>query len=114
VNLSVCSAVRRHGRWRRAKRYKPLSGPEFAALVADANLTPTFFYYLTNTTTKRFFDWVDEAPNKDRRNTPIPHNVRVLLEIFKKHPETIDTAEAVTERVTTERKPRRNPEDPLS
>lgn len=83
--------------------YTRLTGPEFAVLLAEAGITPTFFSYLNNSRLERVFGWMDASEEKDLA----PHPVRVLLEIFKAHPETIDTAEAVTERVTEARKPDR-------
>jgi hypothetical protein len=91
------------------ERYKPLSGSELAILTAEAGLAPSFFCYLWGTTTERFFEWIDEVKNKDGRVMPVPHPVRVMLEIFKDKDigqRAIDIAEKVTEQVTTERKPR--------
>lgn len=82
--------------------YERLSGPEFAVLLAEAGITPTFFSFLNNTRLERVFGWMDATEEKDLP----PHPVRVLLEIFKQHPKTIDTAEAVTSAVTTTRSPR--------
>lgn len=84
--------------------YRRLTGAELAVLIAEAGITPTFFSYLNNTRLERLFNWIDGVEDKDLA----PHQVRVLLEIFKRHPETIDTAEAVTEAVTSQRKPPRD------
>lgn len=84
--------------------YRKLTGPEFSVLLAEAGITPTFFSYLNNTRLERVFGWMDGTEEKDLA----PHPVRVLLEILKRHPETIDTAEEVTESVTTTRKPDRS------
>jgi len=83
--------------------YQRLSGPEFAVLLAEVGITPTFFSYLNNTRLKRIFAWIDATEEKELPQ----HPVRVLLELFKRHPETIETAERVTEAVTTTRKPER-------
>jgi hypothetical protein len=87
--------------------YTKLTGPEFAVLVAECNMTPNFFSYINAISPERFFQWVDGATAKDGRRLEIPHNVRVLLEIFKRIPQAIDIAEEVTEKVTKQRKPRR-------
>jgi hypothetical protein len=87
--------------------YTKLTGPEFAVLVAEANITPNYFCFLNAIPQERFFQWVDGAKSKDNRLYEVPHHVRVLLEIFKRIPQAIDIAEEVTEKVTKQRKPRR-------
>jgi DNA-binding transcriptional regulator YiaG len=81
------------------ERYNKLSGDEFAELLAHAGLDHAFFAYLFGTTLRNVLMWQDGT--KD-----VPHPARLLLEIFKRHPSTIDLAEDITERVTTERNPR--------
>lgn len=80
--------------------YRKLTGDEFAVLLAEAGLTPTFFAYLYGTTQERVIKWIDGVDD-------VPHPVRLILETWKRHPETIDTSEAVTESVTTQRRPGR-------
>jgi hypothetical protein len=92
------------------ERYRLLSGPEFADAVRACGITPTFFCYLWGTNTERFFQWVDETPDKSGRVVSPPHGVRLLLETWRAIPESIDLAESITEQVTTERKPRRHDE----
>ena len=87
--------------------YTKLTGPEFAVLVAEANITPNYFCFLNAIPQERFFQQVDGAKSKDNRHYEVPHHVRVLLEIFKRIPQAIDIAEEVTEKVTKQRKPRR-------
>jgi hypothetical protein len=65
------------------------------------------FLLLERHSPERFFQWVDGAKSKDGRLYEVPHHVRVLLEIFKRIPQAIDIAEEVTEKVTKQRKPRR-------
>lgn len=89
------------------ERYRFLTGPEFAEAVRAAGITPTFFCYLWGTNTERFFQWVDETPDKSGRIVSPPHGVRLLLAMFEHCPGAIDLAEKITEQVTTERKPRR-------
>ena len=90
------------------ERYRLLSGPELAEAIRAAGITPTFFCYLWGCSTERFFQWVDEVPDKNGRPVPPPpHGVRVMLEMFRQIPQTIDLAEDITDRVTTQRKPKR-------
>ena len=89
------------------ERYRLMSGIEFADAVRAAGITPTFFAYLWGTTTERFFQWVDGTPDKSGRVVSPPHGVRLLLETWRRYPETIDLAEVLTEQNTSERSPRR-------
>lgn len=89
------------------ERYQFMTGPEFAEAVRAAGITPTFFCYLWGTNTERFFQWVDETPDKSGRVVSPPHGVRLLLAMFENFPGAIDLAERITEQVTTERKPKR-------
>lgn len=89
----------RDRRTSKPERYEKLSGPEFANLLAEAGITMKFFCYLYSTTEKRVFQWIDGFNEKGQEELA-PHPVRVLLEIFKAFPETIDLAENVTDKVT--------------
>ena len=97
--FEVANAPRKTQRRGKDVRYTKLSGPDFAVLLAESGLSLTLFAYLYGTSPDRVQSWLDGVDG-------CPHPVRVLLEIFKRHPETIDTAEDVTEKVTTERRPR--------
>jgi hypothetical protein len=90
------------------ERYRLMSGTEFADAVRAAGITPTFFAYLWGTTTERFFQWVDQTPDKSGRVVSPPHGVRLLLETWRRFPQTIDLAEVLTEQNTSERSPRRD------
>ena len=85
------------------ERYSKMTGPEFAIALAEAGLTPTFFAFLYGTSQERVLKWVDGAEN-------CPHPARILLTLFADDQRNIDVAEAVTERVTTSRRPERSPE----
>jgi DNA-binding transcriptional regulator YiaG len=80
-------------------RYQKLSGPEFAVLLAESGLSLTLFAYLYGTSPDRAQSWIDGVDSA-------PHPARILLEIFKRHPELVDEAEDITAAVTTERRPR--------
>jgi DNA-binding transcriptional regulator YiaG len=84
------------------ERYERLSGAEFAELIREVGITPTFLAYLYGTSDKRVFQWVDGVNEKGLEESP-PHPVRVLLELFKGNPANIDIAERVTNAVTTSR-----------
>lgn len=84
------------------ERYVKMTGPEFAAALQEAGITPTFMAFLYGTSQQRVLDWIDGVPNAD-----IPHPARLLLALFKFDESNMDICEAITERVTTERKPRR-------
>jgi DNA-binding transcriptional regulator YiaG len=81
------------------ERYTKLTGPQLAVLLSESGLTPTFFAELYGTSSGRLVEWMDETAD-------VPHPVRLLLEIFKRHPETVDVAEKVTAAVTVARRPR--------
>lgn len=83
----------------RDTRYRKLTGPEFAVLLAESKIGLTLFAHIYGTFPDRVQSWIDGTND-------VPHPARVLLEIFKAHPKTVDTAERVTEAVATERKPR--------
>jgi hypothetical protein len=80
-------------------RYKKLDGPEFAVLLAETNIGLTLFAWLWGCSMDRAQSWLDGTDGT-------PHPVRILLELFKRHPELVDEAIEITEKVTTERKPR--------
>lgn len=82
------------------ERYRRLTGPEFAVLLAEASLTPTFFAYLYGTSPDRVMKWIDGVED-------VPHPAMLMLEIMKQRPEAVDIAERATEAVTTTRRPAR-------
>lgn len=84
----------------RPERYQRLTGPEFAEELRAAGITPTFFAYLYATSQHRVLTWIDGSED-------LPHPVRVLLALFQADEANVDVAENVTDKVTTERKPRR-------
>jgi DNA-binding transcriptional regulator YiaG len=76
--------------------YEKLTGPEFAVLLSEIDVSPTWFAFIMATNYPRVMDWISGAQD-------VPHTARVLLEIFKRHPEAIDTAEEATRAVASER-----------
>lgn len=76
--------------------YAKLSGPEFAVLLAEVDISPTFLAFIMATNYQRVLDWISGAQD-------VPHTARVLLEIFKHNPEALDIAEAVTRASASER-----------
>jgi DNA-binding transcriptional regulator YiaG len=98
--IALANALNNRPRQRgKPERYTKLTGAEFAVLLAEAGLTPTFFAEIYGTSSGRIVEWMDDV-------TDVPHPVRLLLELFKHHPETIDTAEKITQAVTVARSPR--------
>lgn len=90
--------ARDHGK---QERYRKLTGPELAQLIAKIGITPSFLAYIKGTTPERVLKWIDNVEN-------VPHDIRVLLEIFVAFGKpAIDKAEEVTDAVTTERRPAR-------
>lgn len=87
---------------RKTERYERLSGSELSVLLAETGITLSFFQYLYNTNAERLLTWMGASADDDRA----PHPVRVLLEIFKAYPDTINVAETITDSVTSPRKPR--------
>lgn len=83
-------------------KYDRLTGPEFAALLQEANITLTLFAEIYGTTMKRAFSWIDGKNDKGEPEFA-PHPARVLLELFKTDQRNIDIAEEVTDRATTPR-----------
>lgn len=79
------------------ERYEKLSGPDFAVLLAESGLGLTFFAWLYGTSPDRVQSWIDGTDNA-------PHPARVMLEVFKAHPNAVDIAEEVTNAVTTNRR----------
>lgn len=82
------------------ERYVRLSGPELAEQLRAAGITPSFLAYLYATSQHRVLTWIDGAED-------VPHPIRVLLALFRADATNIDIAENVTDKVTSERKPRR-------
>lgn len=79
------------------ERYQHFTPEDFAVELREAGITPTQFARLYGTTQDMVVtDWLGGL-------RPIPHPARVLLGLFKRHPETIAIAEAVTEKHTTPR-----------
>jgi DNA-binding transcriptional regulator YiaG len=76
--------------------YQKLTGPEFAILLAEIDVSPTWLAFIMATNYQRVMDWISGAQD-------VPHTARVILEIFKRHPEAIDTAEEATRAVASER-----------
>ena len=97
---SLKNNIRRKAKRSKPERYAKITGPEFAALLARSTLTPTLFAYLYGTSQQRVLDWIDDADG-------VPHPARVLLELFIADEKNIDVAESVTDKVTTERSPRK-------
>lgn len=100
--LKVLNAPRRQARQSQGKpeRYKKLTGPEFAVLLAQAGLTPTFFAYLYGTSQDRVLKWIDGVDD-------VPHPVRLLLTLFIDNSRNVDLAEKVTNDNTTSSRPER-------
>lgn len=80
-------------------RTEKLSGSDVAILIAEAGLSLTLLAHIAGTNVNRVQSWIDGVDS-------MPHPIRLLLEIFKAHPELIDMAESITESVSTERRPR--------
>lgn len=97
LNKPRLRTVTRSGK---SERYRKLTKQELAVLINEAGITHKFFTYLYGTTERRFSEWLTGVNEKGNEELA-PHPVRVLLEIFKAHPETIDTAEKVTDSVTS-------------
>lgn len=76
--------------------YDKLTGPELAVLLAENDVSPTWFAFIMATNYARVMDWISGAQD-------VPHNARVLLEIFKRHPGAADTADEVTRSAASER-----------
>jgi DNA-binding transcriptional regulator YiaG len=98
--IALTNALNNRPRQRgKPERYTKLTGPEFAALLSETGITPTFFAELYGTSSARIVEWMDSV-------TDVPHPVRLLLEIFRRDPGAIDTAEAITKTATVARSPR--------
>ncbi len=90
--------ARKHG-GKQEKYLKP-SGPEFAVLLSDAEVTATAFAYISGQKLSKMQEWlagIDEKGNF----TAAPHWARVLLEIFKHFPKTFEFALKLTDKHTT-------------
>ncbi len=97
--IGMLNARRKNAPKGRTDRYHKMTGDEFAVALAEANMTLTLFCHIYGAPVERGQKWLD---NEDA----VPHQVRVLLEIFKRFPQTIDVAESVTEAHSSERHPR--------
>lgn len=84
----------------KTERYQKLTGAEFAVLLANADVTATWFAYVYGTAPKRVLGWIDGVDD-------VPHPARLLLEAIIASPQIPDLIESVTDRVTTELRPRR-------
>lgn len=96
----LLNTVRRNARSSKQETYRKLTGPEFAVLLQQANLTPSLMAYLYGTTQQRVMNWIDGVDS-------VPHPVRVMLELFIADEKNVDIAERVTDGVATERRPRK-------
>lgn len=76
--------------------YETMSSTNFANLMSDVDISPAWFAYIMATNFARVKDWMTGAQT-------VSHAARVMLEIFKQHPEAMDTAEAVTRSASTAR-----------
>lgn len=77
--------------------YDRIPGPEIAAKLAEIGMTPTFFAEIAGISLQRLREFIDGM-------TPAPHYIRVLLEIFAVWPDSIDTAEWVTDTFSRSRR----------
>ena len=75
-----------------------MNGPEFAVALAEAGIGLTLFAYIYGTSIERAQQWIDGIES-------VPHPVRLLLELFRAYPTTIDLAESVTDAHTIARRP---------
>lgn len=82
------------------ERYLKPTGPEFAELLAEAEITPTSFAYISSQKLSRIQEWIQGLDEKGNA-TAAPHWARVLLAIFKQFPESFDFALKLTDRFTT-------------
>lgn len=96
----VLNAPRQKANSKAAERYQKLTGSEFAVLLARAGVTRTWFAYVYGTSEQRVFGWIDGVDQ-------VPHPARLLLELIIADEKNAGIVEAVTDQVTTERKPRR-------
>lgn len=80
-------------------KIEKLSGPPVAVLIAEAGLTLTLCAHIAGTSIDRVQSWIDGLDF-------MPHPIRLLLEIFKAHPEIVDMAEDITDRASIEKRPR--------
>lgn len=85
------------------ERYERLSGPDFAALMQEANITADLFAYLYGTNVRRVFQWCDGLNEKGLEELA-PQPARILLELFKDNPKNIDFATMITDAVATSRR----------
>lgn len=99
---TFAAIVHRNGK---PERYARLSGAEFAVLLGEVDLTPTFFAELYGTTLKRVMSWIDGV-NEHGHEERVPHPAYLLLMRIKEDPSIVDKIEADTRAVTTTRRPR--------
>ena len=92
----------RHGK---PERYRRLTGAEFAVLLKEVNLTPTFFAEIYGTTLKRIISWIDGV-NERGHEELVPHPAYLLLMRIKDDPSIVDKLEEDTQAMTTVRRPR--------
>lgn len=87
------------------ERYRKLTGPEFAELLREVDITPTFFAELYGTTLQRIMWWIDGANDKGNPES-VPHPAYLLLSLMKDRPSIIDKCQDLTDAVTTSRRER--------
>ena len=98
---AVAASLHRHGK---PERYRRLSGPEFAVLLSEVGITPTFFAEIYGTTVKRVLAWIDGVNEKGNEEL-VPHPAYLLLMRMKADPSLIDKIEEDTRAMTTKRRP---------
>lgn len=79
----------------RKARPAKIGGPEFAALLRAAGLQPSELAYITDKPVDRIFGWIDGKQD-------IPHEIRLLLELFNRDAVAIDIAYNVTDDAVAE------------
>lgn len=82
------------------EKYQKPTGPEFAGLMADAEITPTAFAYISSQKLSKIQEWVQGIDEKGGA-TAAPHWTRVLLAIFKRFPDSFEFALKLTDKYTT-------------
>ncbi|MCW5697347.1 MAG: hypothetical protein KIS96_11530 [Bauldia sp.] len=95
---ALCDALNDRTRGTLKHGYQRMGGAEFAAALADLQITPAEFAILYGSVHKRVMDWIDG-------NEEIPHPVRILLAAFTL-PGALQLARQVTSTVTHDRRDR--------
>ncbi len=99
---TFAASIYRNGK---PERYNRLSGPEFAVMLKEVNLTPTFFAEIYGTSLRRVLWWIDGVNDRGHEEL-VPHPVYLLLRRMQDDPSVIDKIEADTRKMTEERRPR--------